>query len=75
MLSEEEKQELKEVAASSTLREEFRALRNNSRDIESRVSVDQLVQWLTAMSRICPDRAMPRPFVRYGNVKIEQPRL
>ena len=70
MLSEKEKQELKEMAASSTLREEFRALRNNSRDIESHVSVGDLVCWLTAMSRICPYPVQPRPFVRYVNVKI-----
>jgi len=70
MLSEEEKRELKEMAASSTLREEFRALRNNSRDLEVCVNVDQLVQWLTAVSRICPNRVQPRPFVRYVNVKI-----
>ena len=70
MLSEEEKQELKEMAASSTLREEFRALRFNSRDIERRISVDQLVQWLTAVSRISPRPVQPRPFVRYVNVKI-----
>jgi len=70
MLSEEEKQELKEMAASSTLREEFRTLRFNSRDMESRVTVDALVQWLTAVSRICPNPVQPRPFVRYLNVKI-----
>ena len=70
MLSEQEKQELKEMAASLTLREEFRTLRNNSRDAESRVSLDELVCWLTAMSRICPNLAKPSPFVHYTNVKI-----
>jgi len=70
VLSEEEKQELKEMAASATLREEFRTLRKNSQAIERRVSVDELVHWLTTMARICPKPAEPRPFVRYTNVKL-----
>ena len=70
MLTEEEKQELKEMAACSTLREEFRTLRTNSREMESRVSLDALVCWLTAMSRIRPSCVEPRPFVCHTNVKI-----
>jgi hypothetical protein len=54
MLSDEEKQELRDMAASETLRIEFRVLRNNSRAIEQRLSVDDLARWLTAINRICP---------------------
>ena len=39
---------------SETLRTEFRVLRNNSRAIEQRLSVDDLARWLTAINRICP---------------------
>jgi hypothetical protein len=54
MLSDEEKQELRDMAASETLRREFRVLRNKSRAIEQRLSVDDLARWLTAINRICP---------------------
>ena len=70
MLSEEEKREMKEMAASATLREEFRTLRKNSQALERRVSVDELVRWLTAMARICPASLRPRPFMRDSNMKI-----
>ncbi|HEX9662636.1 MAG TPA: hypothetical protein VGB27_10160, partial [Candidatus Binatia bacterium] len=51
VLSDEEKRELREMAASEKLREEFRMLRKNSRAIEGRVSVDELAHWLTVMNR------------------------
>ena len=70
MLSEEEKREMKEMAASATLREEFRTLRKNSQALERRVSVDELVRWLTAMARIYPNPLRPRPFMRDSNMKI-----
>lgn len=54
MLSEIEKQELREMAASERLREEFRTLRKNSQAIEARIDVDQLAHWLTVMARVCP---------------------
>ena len=54
MLTEEEKNEIKEMAASATLREEFRTLRRNSRTREGNISVDDLMRWLTAMAQICP---------------------
>ena len=60
MLSDEEKQELRDMAASETLRTEFRDLRNNSRAIEQRLSVDDLARWLTAINRICPGDPKPR---------------
>jgi hypothetical protein len=54
VLSDQEKQELREMAASEALREEFRALRKNSQEIERRITVDELARWLTAINRICP---------------------
>jgi len=70
VLTEKEKQELREMAGSSSLREEFRAVERNSRAIDGRLSVDQLIQWLTAIARTSPVSAKPRPIVRYTNVKI-----
>jgi len=70
MLSDQEKQELLEMAASPVLREEFRTLRRNSDDFARRVTVDELVKWLTAMSRFLPKPAEARRFVEYKNVKI-----
>ena len=70
MLSEKEKQELREMAASETLREQFRTMRRNSSAIERRIGVDELAHWLTVMARICPCDAKPRSSVHYTNVKI-----
>ena len=70
MLSEREKTELREMAASETLREEFRALRRSSQQLERRVTVDELIRWLTAMARVLPKPAMPRRFIEYKNVKF-----
>lgn len=70
MLSEEEKQELKEMAVSESLRREFRRMRRNSQAIERRIGVDELAHWLTVMARVCPGAAKPRPVVHYTNAKI-----
>ena len=45
MLSEEEKQELREMASES-LREDFRTMRKNSRAREGHIGVDELAHWL-----------------------------
>lgn len=70
MLSEEEKQELREMAASESLREEFRTMRRNSHAIERRIGVDELAHWLTVMARVCPGAPKPRRFVHYTDVKL-----
>ena len=70
MLTEKEKREMREMAESASLKEEFRTMRRNSRAIEERMGLDQVVRWLTAMTRSFPADAKPRPFVRYTNVKI-----
>lgn len=70
MLTEKEKREMREMVESASLREEFRTMRRNSRAIEKRIGLDEVVRWLTAMMRICPGGAKRRPFVRYTNVKI-----
>ena len=70
MLSEREKLELREMAASETLREEFRALRRYSQQLEERVSVDEFIRWLTAMMRVLPKPAKARRFVEYKNAKL-----
>lgn len=70
MLSERERQELREMAGSETLREEFRALRRNSEAIEGAITVDELAHWLTVMARFCPAPPNPRPPVHYATVRF-----
>ena len=70
MLSEEEKQDLREMAASKNLREDFRTMRRNSRTIEGQIGVDALAHWLTVMARVCPGAPKAQHFVRYTNVKL-----
>jgi len=70
VLSDEEKRELKEMAASKQLREEFRMLRRNSRTIEGRVSVDELAHWLTIMARVCPGDSKRRKFIHEADMRL-----
>jgi len=70
VLTDEEKQELKELAGSAAIREEFRLLRRNSMALQRRVDVDTFISFLTAMSRLNPNPAAPRVFVPYKQVKI-----
>jgi hypothetical protein len=70
VLTDEEKQELREMAVSATLREEFRTLRRNSRTEEGNISADDLMRWLTAIAQLCSQPANSRPFVHYTHVKI-----
>ena len=70
MLTDEEKQELKELAGSDAVRDEFRLLRRNLMALQQRVDVDTFISFLTAMSRLNPKPAAPRAFVPYKQVKI-----
>jgi hypothetical protein len=70
VLSDEEKRELREMAASEKLREEFRALRRNSRMIEGRISVDELAHWLTIMARVCPGDSKRRKFIHEADMRL-----
>jgi len=69
VLSEEEKRELKEMAASTSVRDEFRLLRRLSLE-HQRVDVDRFIKFLTAMSRLNPKPAPPRKFINYKSVKL-----
>ena len=71
MLSGEEKQELKAMANSSAIREEFRQLRKASNgDAERPVDIDQLLSFLTMMSQLCPGANSNKAFVAYSVVRI-----
>jgi hypothetical protein len=70
LLSEREVQELREMAASESLREEFRAMRRNSAVIERTITVDELAHWLTVMARLCPSASKTRCFVHYTDVRL-----
>jgi hypothetical protein len=69
-ISEEEKQELRELAGSAAIRDEFRLLRRNSMAMQQRVDVDRLIQFLNTMVRLNPNPAPPRTFVTYKSVKL-----
>jgi hypothetical protein len=70
VLSKEEKQELREMAASESLRQEFRTMRKNSQSIEGRIGVDELAHWLTVMARVCPGSPKLRRFVHHTDVRL-----
>jgi len=70
MLSEQEKQELQEMAASEQLRKEFQWLSESSRALEARLSPDDFVRFLTLMARLSPVTPASRPFVPYTTVLL-----
>lgn len=71
MLSEEEKRELKAMAASAAVREEFQRLRKMSElPRDQSMNLDELVSFLSLMSRVCPTPSTPRPFIRYTRVLL-----
>jgi hypothetical protein len=70
LLSEEEKQEMRDMAASESLRDDFRTMRKNSRAMEKTITVDELAHWLTVMARVCPVAPKPRRLVHYTDVKL-----
>ena len=70
MISEEEKKELREMAASETIREEFRTMRRNSEAVERTITVDELAHWLTVMARECPGAAKARRFILDADMRI-----
>jgi hypothetical protein len=70
VFSEEEKQDLQEMAASVRIREEFALLSAASRDAQAQVGLDQYVRFLTTMARLSPIRPLPRLFVLYQIVRI-----
>ena len=70
MLSDEEKQEMLEDARSVSLRGDCDRLQTFSRFPPSEpVDLDQLLNFLTTMSRFGPP-APPRPFIRYTRVLL-----
>lgn len=71
MLSEDEKRELRALANSSTLRDEFRQLRAAAyAGIEQPVNIDHLLGFLTTMSRLWSVPPSQKAFVPYTVVRI-----
>jgi hypothetical protein len=71
MLSEQERQELKAMAASVEVREEFRRLGSASRAAtEGRMSVDHLLGFLTTMPRLSAVPPPKKAFVPYTDVRL-----
>ena len=70
-LNEEEKRELKSLAWSAEIREEFRRLGTlYSGGSEARINVDHFLSFLTAMARLRPELVKPRSFLPYTDVRI-----
>lgn len=70
MLSDKEKQEMRQMANSNAIREEFEVLRLYSRLPSNRpVDMDQLVDFLNAMSKFGP-APKPRPFIAYTRILL-----
>ena len=70
MLSEQEKQELREMVTSDSLREEFRTMRRNSEAIARKITVDELAHWLTVMARLCPGAPKAKQAAHYATMKL-----
>jgi len=71
MLSDDERREIKAMAASPAIREEFERLRAGSRrPFAQPADVDWLLDFLTTMSRLSATPVSPRPFVPYSRVLL-----
>ena len=70
MLSEQEKREMKEMAASAVIREEFELLRKASQfDPNTPMDLDGLVDWLSTMNRCFPPPP-PREPLDYPDARL-----
>ena len=70
MLSEEEREELRAMARSERVREEFRAIRAAGQPTHHARSVDDLVAFLTFVNRLPATLPPPRPFPIYTNIRL-----
>lgn len=61
MLSDREKRDLLEMAASAEVQADFRRLSEPMRDAMRNVDLDRLIRWLTAMSRAAGPVERPLP--------------
>ena len=69
VISEKEKQELRQFAASKAVREEFRLLRRYSLR-RCPVDLDEYIRFLTTCARLFSKPLRQRPFVHYTQVKL-----
>ena len=71
ILSDEEKQEMKSLASSMQIREEFRRLRSAcTPELDRPVDIGGYISFLTTMSRLLGTSSVPRRYIHYKNVKI-----
>lgn len=71
MLNEQERRELKGLAASAAIREEFRRLSAASKPTTLQtIDLDRLLNFLTTMARFGPQPSRPRPFITYTHVRL-----
>ena len=72
MLSEEERRELRTLAQSAHLRNEFRAIKAAGRLTPHQLSIDDLVGFLNCLQRIQAYQPPPRPFPLYTNIRLQE---
>lgn len=70
MLSEKAKRELREAASSSALREDFAAMSANERRASARMSIDDLILFLTAAGSMFDASLSPLSHEPYPRARI-----
>ena len=70
MLREDERRSMLAMGRSEAVREEFRRVRAAGRRADRALSTQQLLDFLTTMTRLTGRPLPPRPFVRYTNVRL-----
>jgi hypothetical protein len=71
MLSEEAKQELKALAQSAQVREDFERVRDVSAKLDQQgPHLDRFVRFLTDMTHMFPSSFHPLPPVEYKNARL-----
>ncbi len=70
MLSDEERRSMLEMGQSAAVRAEFDRVRAAGRQAARKIDAQQLVEFLTMMTRLGGDRIRPRPFVPYTRVLL-----
>ena len=70
MLSEEEQRELKALAKSNQIREEFELIRRASWRTPDVRQLDAYLSFVTCLHRLQTSQPLPRPFPIYTNIRL-----
>ena len=71
MLTDSQRREMREMAGSIAIRDEFRRLKTASTPpAHTPIDLDRLLDFLTAMTRLSAQPASPRRFIAYSRVLL-----